>query len=326
MQEPVTSPSTTWLRRGARDLVPKWGVLATLVIAFSVFCALRPDTFATVDNVTSMLRDCAPLAIAAFGLTIVMVMNDFDLSIGGAISAGSAVAVSLMSADGVAWPLAVLIALVFAIAVGLTNGLLVAFGGASSFIITLAMGTVLQGVQYLIDDQQQIFSGVPAGFANIASGELLGLSNQTYIAAGVFVLIVLLLELSEPGRYMYAIGANREAARLSGIPVGTLRTAGFVGSAVCAVVAGLLISSQSSSHTPDIGAPLILPAFAAAFLGTAVLRPGKFNIVGTLIGVLLLQVVSTGLVLLDLSTAIISIVQGVILIVAVLITVVARRR
>ena len=176
------------------------------------------------------------------------------------------------------------------------------------------MGQVFNGLEYLITKQETIFQGIPNAYTQIATGTFLGLSNQFFIMLGVLVIIYLLLEQSTIGRFMYALGLNQEAARLSGIRVRELRTLGFMIIGVCSVIAGILITSQNDSQQPNSGAPIFLPAFAAVFLGSAgALCPGRFNVLGTLVGAFFLEVISVGLTELSLSTSVILLVQGVIL-------------
>jgi ribose transport system permease protein len=281
--------------------------LAATVILFSV---LKPAIFPTTANVQTMLRQMVPLAIPAFGLTVVLVMNDFDLSLGAMMGLGGTTAVVSMSSGHLQPAAAIVVALAMAVAVGVANGLAIALAGASSFVITLAAGTILQGIEYKLSNQRPVFQGIPSAYQKIADGRLFGLSYQVYIALAVFLVIFVLLETSELGRYMYAIGSNPEAARLSGLRVRSLRMLGFVIMAICSTISGILLTSQAGQSTPDVGIPYLLPVFAAAFLGSTAVRVGRFNIVGTLIGALFLQVISTGLVLLQLKPAYVNIVQG----------------
>jgi ribose transport system permease protein len=315
-QDPSATSSSR--PRGVVEILSRYGLVLGLGAVIAVFSLLRPDTFPTWNNAETTLVLAAPLIVVACGLTVVLAMQDFDLSIGGMIGLGGSTAIVLMSEAHVAWPLAVAIALAVSIAVGLVNGVLVGYLGLSSFIITLAMGTVLLGTDYLLTDQKTIFEGVPASYGDIASADVLGLPLQVWIALGCALAIYLLLHQAEIGRYMFAIGGNREAARLSGLPTSRLRLVGFVVVAVSACVAAVLTTSQSGASTPNAGAPFLLPAFAGAFLGTAVFQLGRFNVAGTVVGVLFLSVIQTGLTMVDLSTAVVNIVQGLILIVAVM--------
>ena len=190
----------------------------------------------------------------------------------------------------------------------------------------LGMATILTGVEYAFTSQAVVFQGVPSQYVEIGAGEWLGLSHQIWIALVVAVVLWVMLDATEPGRFMYAIGGNPEAARLSGIRTRTLRIVGFVIVALAATVVGILISSAGGGYTPNPGQYLLLPAYAGAFLGAACFRPGEFNIPGTVVGVLFLGTIATGLTLLNLQTYLINLVQGAILVVAVLFRTVATRR
>jgi ribose transport system permease protein len=307
------------------EFLAKYGVLFALLLTIAVFSALKPHVFPTADNFKAIAEQFSPLAIIAFGMTAVLVMGDFDLSVAGMVGLGSAVTVSLMSRHGVDYRLAIIVGLLIGVAGGAANGMLVAYAGASSFIITLASGQVFNGLEYQITNQETLFSGIPAGYVNIATGTFLGLSNQFFIMLGVLLIMYLLLEQSTIGRFMYAVGGNPEAARLSGVRVRELRLLGFVIVALCGVVGGVLITSQNAAHSPNLGTPFFLPSFASVFLGSAILRPGKFNVLGTLVGAFFLEVISTGLIQLQLATSVVLLVQGIILAAAVLLSRLGRR-
>jgi ribose transport system permease protein len=264
--------------------------------------------------------------IIALGLTVVLAMGDFDLSIGSMVGLAAGAAISMMVDHGIDWQLVILLVLGIGVLVGIANGVLVALLGGNSFIMTLGMATILTGVEFAFTSQAVVFQGVPAGYVNIGAGEWLGLSHQIWIALVVAIVLWVVLDATEPGRFMYAIGGNPEAARLSGIRTRTLRIVGFVIVAVAATIVGILISSAGAGYTPNPGQYLLLPAYAGAFLGAACFRPGDFNIPGTVVGVLFLGTIATGLTLLNLQTYLINLVQGAILVVAVLLSTVAARR
>jgi ribose transport system permease protein len=192
--------------------------------------------------------------------------------------------------------------------------------------MTLGMATMLTGLEYAFTEQATVFQGVPQGYVDLGAKSLFGLSNQVWIALVVALILWILLDATEIGRFMYAIGGNQEAARLSGIRTRLLRTVGFMIVALSAAMVGILISAAGAGYTPNAGQYLLLPAYAGAFLGAACFRPGEFNIPGTVVGVLFLGTIGTGLTLLNLQTYLINLVQGAILIVAVLLSTVAARR
>jgi len=303
----------------------RYGLLAAFAVMVIVFSLAKPDAFPTTANLKSILTAAAPALILAAGLTVPLVMQDFDLSFGAMIGLAGGAAVVLQSQHEWAWALAALVALALGLAAGLANGVLIAYLGGSSFIITLAMGTVLIGLEYVFTDQKTIFSGVSQGYVDIGQGTLLGLNHQIWIAGAIALLLWVVLDQSELGRYMYAIGGNPEAARLAGVRIRRIRVTGFVIVAVCAAIVGILLTAQAASSVPNTGTPYLLPAFAAVFLGSAVFRPGEFNIPGTVVGVLFLGVIQTGLTMLQLETFVINLVQGGILIVAVLVSQLGQR-
>ncbi|MBM3676707.1 MAG: ABC transporter permease [Actinobacteria bacterium] len=316
-----SSPATDVALR----ILARYGVLIAFAIMILVF-AIVAKNFWTIDTLKNILRDSSPGIVVAVGLTVVLVMQDFDLSISGMIGLATGCAVALMVYHGWGWGWAIVIALLFGVGAGLVNGFLIAILRGNSFIMTLAMATILTGIELAFTNNSVVFTGVPQGYVDIAARDSLGLSNQFWIALGIAVFLWLLLDTTESGRFMYAIGGNPEAARLSGIQTRKLRVVGFVIVGITAAIVGILISSFSAAYNPQRGAAYLLPAYAGAFLGSACFRPGTFNVPGTVAGVLFLGTIQTGLTYLNLQTYLIGIVQGAILIGAVLLSTLAARR
>ncbi len=311
-------PRTRGARAGAiasRVAVPL--ALLAVILGFGI---ARPSTFLTIDNFKFILIDSSAAAVLGMGLTVVLVMGEFDLSIGSMLGLGGASAVAMMSLHGASWSVSILVAVGLALVVGVVNALLIAYAGMSSFIATLAMGTMLVGTEFLFTGDTTVYSGVAPQYLKIGQAVAGGINVQVWIALGVAVILWVLLERSESGRYMYAIGGNREASRLTGLPVKRYLTYGFVIVAVAATLAGIMITAQNGASSPQAGIPYLLPAYAAAFLGSTTFRPGQFNIPGTLVSVFFLGVVGAGLTMLSLSTAAIDLVQGGILVFAMLLS------
>lgn len=304
--------------------VSQLGVPLTM-LACIVFFSIQDERFSSVANLRTTLATGAPLLIIALGLTVVLVMGDFDLSISGMLSASGALIVVLLVNHGWAWGWAVLFTLALAGLFGSINGVLVAYVGTPSFITTLATGVVLAGVEYALTGGRFITG---AGFMSDAYRDLgvgepdpwTGFASPVWIAAALALVLWLVLAKTEVGRYMYAIGGNPEAARLSGIRVRRLRLTGFVMVALCATVGAVITTARTASSIPNTGATLLLPAFAAAFLGAAMSRRNQFNVGGTVFGVLFLQVVQTGLTFMGYEQDVQNIAQGVILVGAMLIS------
>lgn len=321
---PPAAPAARAHRRSALDWISQFGIVGTL-LACVVFFSIQDDRFFSLANFRTTLATGAPLLIVALGLTVVLVMGDFDLSVSGMLSAAGALIVVMIVNHGWGWGWAVLLGLAFAAAFGLLNGVLIAYVGTPSFITTLASGVVLAGVEYALTDGRFVTG---TGFMSDSYRDLgigvpdpwTGIAAPVWIAAGLALILWLVLAKTELGRYMYAIGGNPEAARLSGIRVRRLRAAGFVIVALCAGVGAVVTTARTASSVPNTGASLLLPAFAGAFLGAAMSRRNQFNVVGTVIGVLFLQVVQTGLTFMGYEQDVQNIAQGVILVGAILIS------
>jgi ribose transport system permease protein len=275
----------------------------------------------------AILRDCAPLLIVSLGITFVLVMNDYDLSVGGVVALTATVAVMVVSTSYLGLPiwLGVGLTCLVGLALGAFNGVLIAYVGLPSFILTIAMATVFAGASLQLTGSASIYDGIPDGYPAIAGGKTFGLSNQVYWALGALVVAHVFLKHTEPGRYMYAIGGNPEAARLSGVPLRLLKALGFALVGLAAAITGILLTSQAGAANPNTGLGLLLPAYAAAFLGASMFRLGSFSALGTALGALYLQIIGSGLTVLNLSGPLVQIIQGVILAAAILLARLNRR-
>lgn len=315
-------------RQAATRFVLRNAVIAAMIATFVAFSLAKPDSFFTMLTFKAILRDASPLLIIALGITVVLVVNEFDLSVGGLAGLVSTLAVVGVSGAhfGLPVPLALALAVLAGGVLGSLNGFLIAYLGASSFIVTLGMGTVFNGFEVQILGANTIYEEIPKTYGEIANGTFLGLSNQVFIALGVLLVIGFLLHQFEFGRYLYAIGGNREAARLSGVNVRLILLAAFAIAGGCAAITGILVSAQAGSANPNAGTGFLLPAYAGAFLGSSMWRPGTFTVIGTVLGTLFLQIIGTGLTLFNLSGALVSIIQGGILVAAVLISRIGRNQ
>ena len=309
-------------RKASFDL-PAWlaryGTLASLAALLTVFSLARSDVFPTVDNLLNIMNQVSILGTMAFGLTVCLVMGLFDLSIAAMATLGGYVATFLLVQypDTISVPVAVLISLAVAGAIGVFNGVIVSYLGISAFIATLATGSIITGAMLGISNSKTIITDIPDEFLVIGQGSVFGVSNPILIMLAIGVILWLLLEHTQLGRHLYAIGGSAEASRLSGIAVKRYAPIALAICAGCAGLGGLIAASVLGAGRPQgVGDTYLLNAFAAVFIGASSLRPGKFHIIGTFIGVMLIGVINNGLSVMGVPTYWQYIVQGVLLIIA----------
>jgi ribose transport system permease protein len=327
--DPPHAAGPSAARRASSSVAPyfvRYGTLAAFVIVVALFSIARPDTFATWENWQSILNLGSVVMIIAAALTVPMIMGDFDLSVGYNTQLMGAVAIVLLANVGVSIWLTVILTLLLGAAVGAVIGGIVAWSKISAFVITLGAGTIMLGVELKITHGgRNIFEGIPGGFFSIANKEILGLQLPIWIMFAVYALLWFVTEHTVIGRYMAAIGGNAEAARLSGIRVEVVRLIGFVIVGIGAALAGIILTAQAQQYYANAATGYLLPAYAGVFLGAATLRANQFHIIGTFIGVLFMQTIQTGLIIMNYSAYLANIIQGAILIVAVVLSRVGSR-
>lgn len=301
-----------------------YGTFFGFVIMVAIFAALRPTIFLSLNNLRNITEQVAILAIVAGGMTIVMAAGDFDLSVGTLASLCGVIVADLLI-KGLAVGPSIAIALAVGAVAGAFNGLLVAYAGLSAFVATLATMTAYRGLSLWYTGGSTLFSGLNEAFRPIGQGATGPIPNAVLIMVGVLVLAWFLLEQTTLGRRLYAIGGNAEAAFLAGINVRLLRMMAFVCSGIGAAVAGIVLTSRLFSAHPTAGEPLMLNAIAAVFLGMTMFREGEAHVPGALFGVLILGVLSNGLNILQVNSYLQIVLTGVIIILAVLVSGLARR-
>jgi len=288
-----------------------------LLILFAVFTALKPTIFPTVRNFINIFNQISLLGICAAGLTVCLVMNEFDLSIG-AIATLAAVLTAgwLPHMPLVAGVVAVL---VVSTIIGLINGLIITSLRVSSFMTTLGMMTVLTGFSYWYTSGSGaiLYSGIPEGFLYIGKGTFFYIPYLVFFMIGILLVLHIVLNHTMTGRRMYAVGGNPEAARFGGIPIARLKILGFMISGMLAGLTGILLVARLGLAEPTIGDRFLFDSFTVAFIGAASIRVGRFHILGTLIGTLILGTILNGFTLLDVPYHLQLVVQGAILIAAV---------
>lgn len=303
----------------------KYGALIVLGLLIITFTINSPEFFLTWGNVVQILNQSALGAIISCGLTIVLATNQFDLSIGNTASM-TGVTIALLIIKGVPTPIAIVVALLVGVIVGIINGLLVTRLGVNALVATLGVGSVVIGVNYFISGgAAQPFGQVAPEFSNISVGTWFSVPRNVYYMVIVVAVLWFILNRTDLGRNMRAVGGNAEAARLAGVNVKAVTSVAFIICSICAAITGVLLASVIGSGQPTGGDGFTLSAFAASFLGTAVVREGQFHIIGTLVGVLTVAVGFNGLAMAGVPSYFQFLFQGLVLIAAVSFSTVARK-
>jgi ribose transport system permease protein len=327
MTTTTTPPTTAEVPVQKRTSIGKFlvqgGTTIALVLLVVFFFAMRPDVFLTFTNVRNILFQVSILAIIAGAQTLVMVVGDFDLSLAATSSLAGSVAASLML-DGTSTVPAILVALAVGLLIGLANGALVAYVGLSAFVATLATMTSVTGLAYLVTDGTTLFD-LPEGFNSLGQGRALNIPVPVYIAIGLSVVLWALLRFTTTGRKWYAIGGNVEVSRLSGINVQRGRLLAFTAAGLISAVGGILLAARLGSASAVQGSETLLFSVAAVFLGMTVIRSGRANLVGTMVGVAIIGVMSNGLNILGVNSYVQQVVTGLIIIAAVTLSSVRTR-
>lgn len=299
----------------ARDFLKAYGTMVAALIIIIVFSILRPDAFFTVQNLVNISRQISLLVIVALGATLIMVMDEFDLSLGSLASLGGIIGATL-SVQGVSIPIALLTAVLGCAVIGVFSGWLITKFNVLSFITTLAMSTIITGIIFWITGGSTVFQGVPKSYRYVGTTTVLGIPLLTIIMLVLTVLFWFIMRHTPFGRKLYAIGGNQKAAMVSGINVKRMKIIAFALCAGLSGLAGVLLSSRLGSAHPSGGDGLFLQAYAAVFLGKTMFRQGVANIWGTLVGAIILGVLVNGLTIMQVPTFMQDLLTGCIIILA----------
>jgi ribose transport system permease protein len=280
--------------------------------------------FLSPNNLLSIVNQSALTAIIACGLTLVLVVGEFDLSIGYAASLAGVLVTGFIVNQGLPIAIAVILTVLIGGGIGGVNGLLVTKARVNAVVATLGVGTILTGLAFGYTSGSPI-TQVPVEFTWITLARFAGVQNPIWIMVLVVVVLWLLLNRTATGQRIQAVGANKDAARLAGIRTDRTKITAFITAGVCASIAGILLSSLLGSGTVGAADGYLMDSFAAVFLGSATLRDGEFHILGTVIGVLVVSVGFNGLSLLGTPTFWQFIFKGGILVLAVALSTIARR-
>jgi ribose transport system permease protein len=269
------------------------GPLAALLLAV-VVVSLTTDRFMMGRNLSNVSLQVSSVAIAAIGATLVILTGGIDLSPGAVVALTSCTLAILAKNHDIPVVIAIPMTLGLGVVLGFVNGFFSTYGRIPSFVVTLATMSVYRGLAFLITEGHPIFSVSP-DLDPIFYDKFLGLPLPSYYVVILFLLMLVFLRLTVPGRAIYAVGGNQSAARLSGIQVNRTRLLAFVLAGLMSAIAGVLTTARLNSGSPNYGVGTELAAIAAAVIGGASLSGGHGNIVSTLFGALTVAVVQNGL-------------------------------
>ncbi|MEJ0011744.1 MAG: ABC transporter permease [Bauldia sp.] len=271
------------------------GLLVFGIALVLVFALLLPSTFTGGSNIRAILGNNTTVAMLAMAEMVVIATGNYDLSIAYGIGLMHIVAMGLLTDANVPWPLVVLLTVAAGGVIGWINGALVEYAKIDSFIATLGVGTILYGIGSWYTNGTQLVGNVPQAFADLNDAKLFTLPLPTYMVAAVAIIAWICLEHIPIGRRLYAIGSNRRAAELTGVPARRLVMGSFVASGLIVGLAGVLLAARLQVAQSSVGPEFLLPAFVGALLGATTIRPGRVNAWGTIVAVLVLAVGIAGL-------------------------------
>ncbi len=298
-------------------IAARYGTVAAALVIFAAF-ALASDRFVSVNNISNILVQISVLMIISSGLTFAVASGEFDLSVGQVASLSGVLVAGLMIWTGLPVAVAILLALLAGVVIGVVNGLLVTRLRIPSLIATLAMGPIALGLNYAYTKGDSIYATMPKSFYYIATGKVFGIVPVPVIIALLVVgIFYVLLNKTRLGRGVVATGANIQAARLSGIRVNSCRLTALALSGLGAAMGGVMLTARLGTGQSGAGDAYLLDSLTAVFLGMTAFKPGRATVQGTLVGVVIIGMLDNGLNLLGAPFYLQNEVRGLVMIAAV---------
>ncbi len=320
MSHTTTTPSAASEHRGRAfgRFLSRYGILISFLILFVALSFAHPN-FLSTGNLTNVLRQVSINGILAIGMTFVILTGGIDLSVGSILAVAGVVAGSLVTGGDPSHPMiAILAAVAVGAAVGTLNGTLIARFGVPAFVATLGMLSMARGATLLYSDGRPIPNLSPA-FRWLGQGFIAGVPVPVIVFLAVFVIAWIVLRFTVYGRWIYAVGGNAKSARTSGIPTRSVVFSVYLLMGALAGLAGAILTARTTSALPQAGLGYELDAIAAVVIGGTSLTGGIGSVVYTLIGALIIGVISNGLDLMGVSSYYQQIIKGAIIVVAVLV-------
>lgn len=277
------------------SVIGRFGIPCFLVIVVAIFSALKPSSFATIDNFRAILDNQVIVVLLAFAVMLPLIVGEFDLSPAANLSLAMVVVLGLSGRQHIPPLLATALALGIATFNGALLGLIVSKLRVPAFVASLAMTSLMSGAWLWYMHGEALVERQPASFTVLARGNLAGIPLPVLDMAAIAAILSFVLTSLPVGRRMYAVGGNRQAAHLTGIQTEKYVVGSFMVGGLLAGISGVLLAARLGAATGGDGVGLLLPAFTGAFLGATTIRPGRFNVLGTVVSVYALAVMISGL-------------------------------
>ncbi|HWF53280.1 MAG TPA: ABC transporter permease [Solirubrobacteraceae bacterium] len=293
---PLSRPGLTTSDR-ARSIASRYALIGVWVVMAAIYGGAMPGKFLQISTLQSIFGSQSSLVFLALAALCTFVVGEFDLSFASVMGLSATIIPVLSSLHHVSLVLSCVIALAASIGCGCLNALFIVGLGVPSLIVTLGTASLFLGISELISGSNTI-SVTSTSFSNIALTNIVGLPLSFYYGLGLCLLFAYVITWTPIGRHIVFVGANREVARLAGIPVNRIRAGSYIAAATMAGFAGILLVASVGGFDPTGASTYLLPALAAVFLGTAMVTPGQFNPMGTFFGIYFLETGILGLQLL----------------------------
>ncbi|MGG6312684.1 ABC transporter permease [Paenibacillus macerans] len=322
LQQSAATARPRLFRAGATQKILAFASLILLVVVFS----LSSENFFRFDNLIGIMLSTAVIGVLALGSTFVIITGGIDLSVGTVMTFAAVMVGVIVSFWNLPVPLGILGGIAAGALCGFISGWLVARMGIPPFIATLGMMMVTKGLSLVVSGTKPIYFNDTPGFSKIAMATLFGIPSAVFIFFGLAIVASIILSKTLIGRYNFAIGSNEEATRLSGVNVTFWKMIIYVITGAFAGIAGIMMASRLSSAQPSLGSGYELEAIAAVVIGGTSLSGGQGSILGTVIGALIMSVLTNGLRILSVPQEWQTVIVGAVVILAVYADILRRRK
>ena len=316
MSQDLSTKSTGNSGNRFMELVLKYNTVVVLLIIF-LFFSFTSGSFLKPGNLINVIRQISINGIIAMGMTLIILTGGIDLSVGSVAALSSVIAATIANQANVIWWVSIPVAIGIAIILGLISGAFISFFNLAPFIMTLAMMTISRGLAYTFSNGKPV-SGVHRDFLIIGKGDLFGIPIPALILVFVVVVTYILLRFMPLGRYIYAVGGNERAARVSGLNIKLIKVAVYGIAGFFTGIASVVVTSRLSAGLPQVAVGYEMDAIGAVVIGGTSLAGGKGGMLGTLVGVLIFGFINNGMDLLNVASYPQQIIKGIIIILAVL--------